>query len=109
MLSLLQAGCKITFFREKGAFTPFPGSEVSYTRMAMRRKPGGDRRRDSYVTAIIAFARNHRVKVVLPTSDVSIVTLAPHRERFAEFGFTLAMAPDAALKIANDRACTPLP
>ncbi len=60
----------------------------------------------SYVGAVIEFARAHRVKVVLPTADASVVALAPHRERFAEFGCTLAVAPDAALEISNDKART---
>jgi predicted ATP-grasp superfamily ATP-dependent carboligase len=60
----------------------------------------------SYVAAVIALARDHRVKVVLPTADASVVSLAPHRERFAEFGCTLAVASDAALEIANDKART---
>ena len=61
---------------------------------------------DSYVTAVVEFARDHRIKVVLPTADASIVALPPHRERFAEFGCTLAAASDTALEIANDKALT---
>jgi predicted ATP-grasp superfamily ATP-dependent carboligase len=60
----------------------------------------------AYVAAVIAFAREHRVQVVLPTGDASIAALAPQRERLAEFGCTLAVAPDAALEIANDKSRT---
>jgi predicted ATP-grasp superfamily ATP-dependent carboligase len=60
----------------------------------------------SYAAAVVARARDHRVKVVLPTADASIASLAPHRERFAEFGCLLAVASDAALEIANDKART---
>jgi predicted ATP-grasp superfamily ATP-dependent carboligase len=59
-----------------------------------------------YVDSIVTFVRAHRVRVVLPTGDASIAALAPHRERFAELGCTLAVAPDAALEIANDKART---
>ncbi len=59
-----------------------------------------------FIDAILAFVREHSVKVVLPTADSSIVLLAPHRERFAELGCTVAVAPDAALEIANDKTRT---
>jgi len=59
-----------------------------------------------FTDAILAFVREHSVRVVLPTADSSIVLLAPHRERFAELGCTLAVAPDAALEIANDKTRT---
>lgn len=56
-----------------------------------------------YVEAVVAFAREHRVRVVLPAGDASVRELAPHRDRFAAFGCTLAVAPDAALEIAGDK------
>jgi predicted ATP-grasp superfamily ATP-dependent carboligase len=59
-----------------------------------------------FIDAILAFVREHSVRVVLPTADSSIVLLAPHRERFAEVGCTVAVAPDAALEIANDKTRT---
>jgi predicted ATP-grasp superfamily ATP-dependent carboligase len=59
-----------------------------------------------YVDAIFTFAREHQVKAVLPTADSSIVLMAPHRERFAEIGCTVAVASDAALEIANDKVRT---
>jgi predicted ATP-grasp superfamily ATP-dependent carboligase len=59
-----------------------------------------------FIDAILAFVREHSVRVVLPTADSSIVLLAPHRERFAELGCTVAVAPDVALEIANDKTRT---
>jgi predicted ATP-grasp superfamily ATP-dependent carboligase len=59
-----------------------------------------------FIDAILAFVREHSVRVVLPTADSSIVLLAPHRERFAELGCTVAVASDAALEIANDKTRT---
>lgn len=59
-----------------------------------------------FIDAILAFVREHSVRVVLPTADSSIVLLAPHRERFAELGCTVMVAPDAALEIANDKTRT---
>ena len=62
--------------------------------------------RASYVEAIVSFVRDHQVKVVLPTGDANIVILAPHRQRFADLGCTLAVAPDEAFEIANDKCRT---
>ena len=59
-----------------------------------------------FIDAIVAFVREHRVKVVLPVADSSITLLAPHRERFAELGCRLAVGSDAALEIANDKVRT---
>ena len=59
-----------------------------------------------YAAAIIAFVRDHHVRVVLPTGDESVVELAPYRKRFAELGCTLVVASDAALEIANDKSRT---
>jgi len=60
----------------------------------------------AFLEAVLAFVREHHVRVVLPNGDASIVLLAPHRERFAELGCTLAVASDAALEIANDKVRT---
>jgi predicted ATP-grasp superfamily ATP-dependent carboligase len=60
----------------------------------------------AYVDAVLAFVREHRVKVVLPVGDANITLLAPHRERFTELGSFLAVASDASLEIANDKTRT---
>jgi predicted ATP-grasp superfamily ATP-dependent carboligase len=60
----------------------------------------------AFLDAVLAFVREHHVRVVLPNGDASIVLLAPHRERFAQLGCTLAVASDAALEIANDKVRT---
>jgi predicted ATP-grasp superfamily ATP-dependent carboligase len=59
-----------------------------------------------YIKAIIAFVRDHRVRVVMPTGDASIVELARYRERFAELGCALVVASAEALNIANDKSLT---
>jgi predicted ATP-grasp superfamily ATP-dependent carboligase len=60
----------------------------------------------AYVEAVLAFAREHRVRVVLPVGDANITLLAPHRQRFSELGCMLAVASDAALEVANDKVRT---
>jgi predicted ATP-grasp superfamily ATP-dependent carboligase len=60
----------------------------------------------AFVDAVAEFARTHQVAVVLPVGDATVALTAPHRDRFAEFGCTLAVAPDAALEIATDKVRT---
>jgi predicted ATP-grasp superfamily ATP-dependent carboligase len=59
-----------------------------------------------YAAAVVAFVRDHGIRVVLPVSDASIALLAPHRFRFAELGCFLAVAADGALELANDKTRT---
>jgi predicted ATP-grasp superfamily ATP-dependent carboligase len=56
-----------------------------------------------YAAAVVDFVRKHATRVVLPTGDGSIAVLTPVREQLAELGCVLALAPDAALEIANDK------
>lgn len=65
--------------------------------------PDFNRDPGAYIDAVFEFARAHRVRVVLPTADSSITLLAPHRDRFAKARCTLAVAPDIALEVANDK------
>ena len=60
----------------------------------------------AFVDAVFEFVLENRVRVVLPTADSSFVLMAPHRDRFAEIGCTVAVASDAALEIANDKVRT---
>jgi predicted ATP-grasp superfamily ATP-dependent carboligase len=59
-----------------------------------------------YVDDVLAFTREHGVKVVMPVGDANITLLAPHREKFKELGSFLAVASDAALEVANDKTRT---
>ena len=57
----------------------------------------------AFGSAVVDFVREHPTRVVLPTGDGVIAAVAPHRERLAELGCALALAPDYALEIANDK------
>jgi predicted ATP-grasp superfamily ATP-dependent carboligase len=61
---------------------------------------------DGFVAAIAEFVREHPTRVILPTGDGTISTLMPHRDRFAELGCTIAMAPNNVLEIALDKDLT---
>ena len=58
---------------------------------------------EEFSRAVIAFARKHSPRVVLPTGDATIGTLRPYREELAALGCVLALAPEAALAVANDK------
>lgn len=57
----------------------------------------------AFASKVIDFVRDHSTRVVLPTGDVTIGVLRPYRELLAEMGCFLALAPEAALDIANDK------
>lgn len=61
---------------------------------------------DGFAVAILEFIGNHRIPVVLPTGDAAIAAVVPFREKMADLGCTLALAPDSALEIANNKART---
>jgi predicted ATP-grasp superfamily ATP-dependent carboligase len=57
----------------------------------------------AFGTAVIEFVRANPTKVVLPTTDGAIAAMIPQRERLAELGCALALAPDPVLEVANDK------
>ena len=57
----------------------------------------------AFVAAVTEFVREHSPRVVLPTGDVTISVLREHRQTFAELCCVLALAPESALDIANDK------
>jgi predicted ATP-grasp superfamily ATP-dependent carboligase len=57
----------------------------------------------AFADAVLDFVRAGPTRVVLPTADGAIMALMPYRERLAQLGCVLALAPDAALEIANDK------
>ncbi|MGH3261987.1 MAG: ATP-grasp domain-containing protein [Trebonia sp.] len=59
-----------------------------------------------YSDAVLAFVREHGIKVVMPVGDANIKLLAPQRERFTEAGAFLAVASDVSLEVANDKTRT---
>jgi predicted ATP-grasp superfamily ATP-dependent carboligase len=61
---------------------------------------------DAFAGRVVDFVRAHRVRVVIPAGDATITAMAPRRAELAGLGCTLALAPDGALRIANDKART---
>jgi predicted ATP-grasp superfamily ATP-dependent carboligase len=57
----------------------------------------------AFAAAVVDFVREHPTRVVLPTTDGAIGALMPCRDELAELGCVLALAPQSALEIANDK------
>ena len=53
--------------------------------------------------AVVEFVRKNPTRVVLPSGDGAIAALMPRRDQLAALGCVLALAPDTALNIANDK------
>jgi predicted ATP-grasp superfamily ATP-dependent carboligase len=53
--------------------------------------------------AVVDYVREHRPRMVLPGGDGSIGAMRPWREELAGLGCVLALAPEPALDIANDK------
>jgi predicted ATP-grasp superfamily ATP-dependent carboligase len=58
---------------------------------------------EAFAAAVVDFVREFPTRVVLPAGDATMAALAPAREQLAGLGCTLALAPDSALRIANDK------
>src|ERR1700761_1380658 len=106
--SLARAGLRVALGTAAGQYRPNHEPAAFRSRYCARAVVLPDYTADAaaFTEAVVAFARDHRVRVVLPTGDATIMLLAPHRERFAELGCVLAVAPDAALEIATDKVRT---
>lgn len=106
--SLGRAGLRVALGESSSQYHPDRGAAAWRSRYCARAVVLPDYNRDqaAYIDAVVAFVREHRVRVVLPTGDANIVMLAPHRQRCADLHCTLAVASDSALEIANDKVRT---
>jgi predicted ATP-grasp superfamily ATP-dependent carboligase len=106
--SLGRAGLRVALGESLSQYDPDRGAASWRSRYCARDVALPDYNTDqaAYIDAVVAFVRDHQVKVVLPTGDANIVMLAPHRKQFADLGCTLAVASDAAFEIANDKVRT---
>ena len=57
----------------------------------------------AFIAALMGFVHEYSVRVVLPSGDITIGVLRPYRRQLAELGCFLALAPESALEIANDK------
>lgn len=108
MRSLARSGLRVAAGESTGQYPPRHDPPSFQSRYCARALVLPDYIADpaGYVEAVLAFTRDHGVRVVLPVGDANITLLAPHRKRFADLGAHLAVASDAALEIANDKVRT---
>ena len=57
----------------------------------------------AFASAVIEFVRENSPRAVMPTGDLTISVLRPYRQQLADLGCFLALAPEPALEIANDK------
>jgi len=60
-------------------------------------------RPEAYAAAVLDFVREFPTRVVVPAGDATIAAITPARGELAGLGCTLALPPDAALEVANDK------
>jgi len=106
--SLARAGLRVALGEAAGQYPPEHKMPSFVSRYCARSLmlPDYVSEPAAYIDAVLAFAREHGVKVVMPVGDANITLLAPHRERFTEIGAFLTVASDAALEVANDKTRT---
>lgn len=106
--SLARAGLRVAAGEADGQYSPRHEPPAWHSRYCSRtvRLPDYIKDPAAFTDAVVAFAREHHVQLVLPSADATIAILAPARQRFAEIGCALAVAPDAALAVATDKVRT---
>jgi predicted ATP-grasp superfamily ATP-dependent carboligase len=76
-----------------------------YSRYCARRVllPSYVSQAEAFAAAVVDFVREFPTRVVLPAGDETIAAVATVRDQLAGLGCTLALAPDSALQVANDK------
>ena len=106
--SLARAGLRVALGESVSQYSPRHDPPAFRSRYCARALvlPDYVSEPEAYVDAVLAFVREHGVKVVMPVGDANITLLAPRRERFKELDCFVAVASEAALEIANDKTRT---
>lgn len=106
--SLGRAGLRVAMGETLAQFDPAVPVPAFRSRYCLRSLFLPDLVADSpaFAAAVIDFVRAHSPRVVLPTGDATISVLRPYRQRLAELGCALALAPEEALEIAADKEAT---
>ncbi len=56
-----------------------------------------------FIAALTEFVTEYSPRVILPSGDVTISVLRPYRQHFANLGCIVALGPEPALDVANDK------
>jgi predicted ATP-grasp superfamily ATP-dependent carboligase len=103
--SLARAGLRVAAGESIAQFDPAVPVPAFRSRYCVRTVMLPDLVRDTreFIAALTEFVREHAVRVLLPSGDITIGVLRPYRQQLAELGCFLALAPEQALEIANDK------
>jgi predicted ATP-grasp superfamily ATP-dependent carboligase len=103
--SLGRAGLRVALGASSAQCSPSPRLPAFSSRYSARNVvlPSNAGDGAEFAAAVVKFVNDNPTNVVLPTGDASIAALIPYRKELAELGCTLALAPDSALEIANDK------
>ena len=103
--SLARAGLRVAAAESIAQFdpaVPLPTFRSRYCARAVT-LPDLVRNTEAFVWEILDFVSEYSASVVLPTGDITIGVLRPYRQKLAELGCFLALAPEHALEIANNK------
>jgi predicted ATP-grasp superfamily ATP-dependent carboligase len=103
-----RAGLRVALAESLGQFDPssaVPAFRSRYCSLSLV-LPNYESDAPAFVAAVLQFVRDHSPRVLLPNGDGTIGVLRPYRQQLAELGCVLALAPESALEIANDKART---
>jgi predicted ATP-grasp superfamily ATP-dependent carboligase len=106
--SLGRAGLRVALGETRAQFDPAVPLPAFRSRYCLRSLILPDLVTDgpAFAAAVTDFVRANSPRVVLPTGDATISVLRPYRQRLAELGCVLALAPEGALEIAADKGRT---
>jgi predicted ATP-grasp superfamily ATP-dependent carboligase len=103
--SLARAGLRVAAAESIAQFdsaVPLPTFRSRYCARAVT-LPDLVRDTEAFVGEILDFVSEYSASVVLPTGDITIGVLRPYRQKLADLGCFLALAPEHALEIANNK------
>ena len=103
--SLGQAGLRVAAGDSVAQFDPAVPLPAFRSRYCQRSVTLPDLVTDTsaFVSAVIEFVRENSTRAVMPAGDITIGVLRPYRQQLAALGCFLALAPEQALEIANDK------
>ena len=61
---------------------------------------------EEYIPALLRIVADHQVGLLVPVTDLDLLDLARHRERFAELGCTVMIASEATIRVCRDKSAT---
>lgn len=61
---------------------------------------------EEYIPALLRIVADHQVGLLVPATDLDLLDLARHRQRFAELGCTVMIASEETIRVCRDKSAT---